>query len=43
MVVIKDEFGHPIGFSVPSHITPWLSWIIIIVGFAYFLISFFKE
>jgi uncharacterized membrane protein len=43
MIIIKDEFGHPVGISIPQHVTPWLSWIIFIVGFAYFLISFFKE
>jgi len=43
MIVIKDEFGHPIGLSIPNNVTPWLSWVIFIFGFAFFLISFFKE
>lgn len=43
MISIKDEFGHPIGISIPRHITPWLSWIVIIIGFMYFLVSFFKN
>ncbi len=40
-IAVKDANGNPIG--LPLDWTPWFSWVIIIAGSAFLLISFFKE
>ncbi|NTU60876.1 MAG: hypothetical protein HGA95_00875 [Caldiserica bacterium] len=40
-IAVKDANGHPIG--IPLNWIPWLSWIIIIIGCAFLLISFMKD
>jgi hypothetical protein len=40
-IAVKDASGNPIG--IPVAWVPWLSWVIIISGCAFLLISFMKE
>lgn len=40
-LVIKDANGHPIG--IPLSVIPWLGWVIIILGFLFFLLSLIRS
>lgn len=40
-IAVKDANGHPIG--IPLNWIPWLSWIVIILGCTFLLISFMKD
>jgi flavin reductase (DIM6/NTAB) family NADH-FMN oxidoreductase RutF len=41
MIAVKDANGHPVG--IPVEWVPWLSWVVIIAGCAFLLISFMKD